>query len=101
MKITKTGSCKKGGLCVGISLKGILHCIVYRNTIKVAYFSLCLSLTLAYLPQDIVFRMNAQWLLYIPLLLTCKHSAFCTHTVYVCLVRISEPTATVSLYVIN
>ena len=52
MKITKTGSCKKGGLCVGISLKGILHCIVYRNTIKVSYFSLCLSLTLAYLPQD-------------------------------------------------
>jgi hypothetical protein len=44
---------------------------------------------------------KAQWLLYAAPGLKYKNSTFCTHSVFMCFVWISEQTAIISLYSIN
>jgi len=45
--------------------------------------------------------LQAQWLVYVPTGLTLKNSTFCPHSVFMCLVCISEQTAILYLYSAN
>jgi hypothetical protein len=47
------------------------------------------------------YHFKAQWLLYVPPGLTFTKSTFCSHSVFLCFVWISEQTAIISLYNIN
>jgi len=53
--------------------------------------------------KDDVIRVlfKAQWLLYLPPGLTFTNPTFCPHSVFMCLVWISEQAAIISLYSIN
>jgi ribosomal protein S26 len=44
---------------------------------------------------------KAQWLLYVPPGLTFSNCTFCSHSVFMCFMWISEQTAIISLYSIN